>query len=354
MWTRRTLVTGMLLGAAALGLPTGWAFADPRPDLTVLEGPAVGGGASRGELKNGEQRISALSAETKVSSADQRKELERTQREVKERVEERLAQVERIISGLTGAELTALERLEQPVINRDQKRLLASGKLGELGSGALAPSTAGYQAVQYAYQQLGKPYAWGAEGPESFDCSGLTSQAWASAGVVIPRVSQQQWKQLTHVPLDALRPGDLIIYFTGATHVAIYVGDGMVIQSPRPGAYVKISPIAANTPILGAVRPDPDDGPMNGGYESPPDTDGDDSGGDDGVGSGSSGGDGGGSGGFHGDGDAPGAAPAAAALAVPAPAVPGPAAAVSPSLRQADVRRGDVGVSPSARRGPGR
>ncbi|MEU2516996.1 C40 family peptidase [Streptomyces syringium] len=72
----------------------------------------------------------------------------------------------------------------------------------------------------------------------------------------IPRTSQEQWKRLTRIPLDALRPGDLIIYYQEATHVAIYAGDGQVIHAPRPGAFVKLSPIAFG-PVLGAVRPDP-------------------------------------------------------------------------------------------------
>ncbi|NED01002.1 C40 family peptidase, partial [Streptomyces sp. SID6648] len=69
------------------------------------------------------------------------------------------------------------------------------------------------------------------------------------------------------VPLDALRPGDLVVYFPEATHVALYLGDGMVVQAPRPGAAVKVSPIAAN-PVLGAVRPDPDGEPV--GRYTPP------------------------------------------------------------------------------------
>ncbi|WP_237531536.1 C40 family peptidase [Streptomyces sp. SID3212] len=131
-----------------------------------------------------------------------------------------------------------------------------------------APSAQGGHALAYAVAQIGKPYQWGAEGPASFDCSGLTSEAWGRAGVVVPRTSQQQWRDLPHVPLDRLRPGDLVVYFPKATHVAIYLGDGMVIQAPRPGTRVKVSPIAAN-PLLGAVRPDPGAVPMTS-YEPPP------------------------------------------------------------------------------------
>jgi cell wall-associated NlpC family hydrolase len=263
MCTRRVLVTGTLLGTAALGLPSGRALADP----LVTNG-----------LPRNDQRISALSAEAR-DAVGQTRELAGVRRQARQRTEERLADVEGVLSGPTGAQRTELERLEQLNVDKTQKQPIASGGLGTPGSGALTPSAAGVRAVRYAYRQLGKPYLWGGQGPNSFDCSGLTFQAWASAGVVIPRVSQQQWRQLTRVPLDALRPGDLVIYFRGATHVAIYVGDGRVIQAPRPGGRVKISPIAANSPILGAVRPDGDDEPLHGAY-GPPIDDGDDVGSD--------------------------------------------------------------------------
>ena len=104
--------------------------------------------------------------------------------------------------------------------------------------------------MAYALRQLGKPYRWGATGPAAYDCSGLTSQAWAHAGTPIPRTSQEQWARLPRVPLNRLRPGDLIVYFPEATHVALYLGDGKVVQAPRPGTRVKVSPLAAN-PVLG-------------------------------------------------------------------------------------------------------
>jgi cell wall-associated NlpC family hydrolase len=204
------------------------------------------------ELKNGEVRMAALSKESQ-HSLDSAQQLEKKQHKAKDEIQAQLANVEKIVAGLTGTQLAELQRLEQQGIEQAQRDFLNS-KL--LGPATLAPSTAGNHAIGYAYRQLGKPYVWGAEGPDSYDCSGLTSQAWASAGVAIPRTSEEQWKQLSHVSLNALRPGDLVIYFPGATHVALYIGDGLVIQAPRSGAVVKISPIAAN-PILGAVRPDP-------------------------------------------------------------------------------------------------
>ncbi|WP_263302036.1 C40 family peptidase [Streptomyces purpurogeneiscleroticus] len=182
--------------------------------------------------------------EKKKSLADRRKKQKAT-------VEERLREVEAMLSSLSPEQLAELSRLERAGMEDAQQAFLGSGKLG----GPQAPSKGGQRAMAYALTQVGKPYVWGAEGPDSFDCSGLTSQAWAKAGKPIPRTSQEQWKQLPRVSLRELRPGDLVIYFPGATHVAMYLGDGMVVQAPRPGAKVKISPIAAN-PLLGAVRPD--------------------------------------------------------------------------------------------------
>ncbi|WP_255954902.1 C40 family peptidase [Streptomyces odontomachi] len=121
-------------------------------------------------------------------------------------------------------------------------------------SSSRPPSKAGAAALRYAVQQIGKPYRWGAAGPDAFDCSGLTSQAWAHAGRTLPRTSQAQWRSLPRVSMDQLRPGDLVVYYPTATHVALYVGGGMVVQAPRPGERVKVSPVRSN-PVLGAVRP---------------------------------------------------------------------------------------------------
>ncbi|WP_143650092.1 C40 family peptidase, partial [Streptomyces tricolor] len=89
----------------------------------------------------------------------------------------------------------------------------------------------------------------------SFDCSGLTSQAWATAGRPVPRTSQEQWRQLERVDVKDMRPGDLVIYFDDASHVGMYIGDGAIIHAPRPGRTVTIAG-AGSMPILGVVRPD--------------------------------------------------------------------------------------------------
>ncbi|WP_371790758.1 NlpC/P60 family protein [Streptomyces sp. NBC_01471] len=164
----------------------------------------------------------------------------------------RLREAEALLAGLSPDEASDVKAQDDADTSAAQNALDASGALS--GPQASA-SSQGTRAVAYALAQVGKPYLWGAEGPRSFDCSGLTWRAWAHAGRTIPRTSQEQWRRLPRVPLRSLRPGDLIVYFPGATHVALYIGGGKVVQAPRPGATVRVSPIAAN-PILGAVRPD--------------------------------------------------------------------------------------------------
>ncbi|RZU12734.1 C40 family peptidase [Streptomyces sp. BK239] len=209
-----------------------------------------------GRLEGSERKADALARRARAALDAQ---LTLTERKKKERddVRRRLDDVERLLASLNAAQLTALADRERAETAEAQATLVASGALGE----ERAPSPQGDRALRYAVGQLGKPYEWGAEGPASYDCSGLTSQAWQHAGTPIPRTSQQQWARLNRVPLDRLRPGDLIVYFPDATHVALYAGKGMVVQAPRPGEPVKLSPIAAN-PILGAVRPDPESKPL--------------------------------------------------------------------------------------------
>jgi len=127
------------------------------------------------------------------------------------------------------------------------------------GGGYTGPtSTQAEKAVAFAYSALGCPYVFGASGPcpNGFDCSGLTSAAWAAAGVSIPRTSYGQ-ATLPAVSTSALQPGD-ILEFAGDSHVGIYVGGGMLIDAPQPGMNVEkvslnSSWYAAN--LDGAVRP---------------------------------------------------------------------------------------------------
>ena len=116
-----------------------------------------------------------------------------------------------------------------------------------------AQPSRGQRALTWALTQIGKPYVWGAQGPDAFDCSGLTFMAWRAAGVDIARTSQGQWRTLPRVLDGGLRPGDLIVFYN-ASHVALYAGAGMVVQAPRAGRRVSLAKMAA-MPVLGVVRP---------------------------------------------------------------------------------------------------
>ncbi|MFI8102067.1 NlpC/P60 family protein [Streptomyces sp. NPDC086023] len=205
-------------------------------------------------LTGAEKQAGALATRAR-KALDAQQTLAAQRKKQRDEVNRQLAEVQRLLASLSAEQIAALTALEKAGDDKAQKELEDSGRLGE-GKTTRNPTSEGGRALAYAVEQIGKPYVWGAEGPASFDCSGLTSQAWAHAGRSIPRTSQEQWAQLPRVPLDRLRPGDLVLYFPKATHVALYIGGGKVIQAPRPGAKVKVSPIAAN-PLLGAVRPDP-------------------------------------------------------------------------------------------------
>ncbi|WP_053691997.1 C40 family peptidase [Streptomyces sp. WM6372] len=115
-------------------------------------------------------------------------------------------------------------------------------------------STRAARAVAFAYGAIGKPYVWGATGPGSFDCSGLTQAAWRSAGVSLPRTTYTQINAGQRISRDQLAPGDLVFFYSGVTHVGMYIGNGQMIHAPRPGSTVRVAPIDS-MPWAGASRP---------------------------------------------------------------------------------------------------
>ncbi|MCX4629122.1 MULTISPECIES: C40 family peptidase [unclassified Streptomyces] len=170
----------------------------------------------------------------------------------KKQIEQKIKAAEALESKLQAEEKARLIQLEQEAQYKAQSAWLSTGVLKEINSSA---SESGKKAIQYATAQMGKPYVWGAEGPDSFDCSGLTSQAWRAAGKGIPRTSQEQLRLLPKVAIKDMRPGDLIIYFDDASHVGMYVGDGAIVHAPRPGRNVTLTG-AGSMPIKAVVRPD--------------------------------------------------------------------------------------------------
>ncbi|WP_053695342.1 C40 family peptidase [Streptomyces sp. NRRL F-5755] len=110
-------------------------------------------------------------------------------------------------------------------------------------------------AVQWAMAQLGKPYAWGGNGPSAFDCSGLVQQAYQRAGISLPRVADAQYRASTPLTRNQLRRGDLVFWSSngsasGVHHVAVYLGGGQYLEAPRPGRSVRISSFDVYRPTL--------------------------------------------------------------------------------------------------------
>lgn len=132
-----------------------------------------------------------------------------------------------------------------------------AGSGSDTGSGSGAGS--GYAAkaakvIAFAEKQMGKPYVWGATGPGSYDCSGLTQAAWKTAGISLPRTTWDQVKVGTTVPTSQAKPGDLVFFYDDISHVGIYIGDGKMIHAPKPGANVRVESIYY-MPIHSVVRP---------------------------------------------------------------------------------------------------
>ncbi|MFE0703718.1 NlpC/P60 family protein [Streptomyces sp. NPDC058872] len=109
------------------------------------------------------------------------------------------------------------------------------------------------EAIAFARAQLGKPYVWGATGPSAYDCSGLTQAAWRAAGISLPRTTYTQINAGQRVSRSQLAPGDLVFFYSGISHVGLYIGGGQMIHAPRPGSPIRIAPID-EMPFAGATR----------------------------------------------------------------------------------------------------
>ncbi|MEF9905880.1 C40 family peptidase [Streptomyces sp. P9-A2] len=141
----------------------------------------------------------------------------------------------------------------------------SSGASGSSGSTSTAPpastgssyATKAEKALAFARAQIGKPYVWGATGPGSYDCSGLTQGAWKAAGVSLPRTTYDQVEAGTTVTVSQAQPGDLVFFYDDITHVGVYIGNGMMIHAPKPGTYVREESIFydGDSSIHSVVRP---------------------------------------------------------------------------------------------------
>ncbi len=167
-----------------------------------------------------------------------------------------LASQKKSLDKLIGQQRTLLAQLTPA----QQQTTGPGGSSGGGGGGTTRyrgpTGTQAEKAVAFAYAQLGKPYVFGASGPNSYDCSGLTMASWASAGISIPRTSFEQWGSLPHVPISQIQPGDILV-FNGEGHVGLYVGGGMLIDAPHTGLNVEKVALSGwyQSSLIGAVRP---------------------------------------------------------------------------------------------------
>ncbi|NYV77848.1 NlpC/P60 family protein [Streptomyces sp. UH6] len=180
-------------------------------------------------------------ATTKMEDlSDTTEELGKRQQEVKGK----LAEAQKLLNSLTAAERAEMAQDEA-------KSALQSASLA--GGGGAAASGRAADAFAAAQSKIGTPYSYGATGPGSFDCSGLTSWAYGQAGVGLPRTSQQQANYGTRIGMSELKVGDLVIFYSDLHHVGLYAGNGQVLHAPRTGTFVRYESIN-NMPFQFGVR----------------------------------------------------------------------------------------------------
>lgn len=181
--------------------------------------------------------------------AAQRRRVTETQaslRASRKRVEERLAAARTELNRLRADERAQLVRASRTASRRSLSQVLGrqvSDRPTCTEAGVNIPGGRVGKVISYACAQLGDPYLWGGAGPDRFDCSGLSQQAWKQAGVSLPHNAAMQSKYGRTVSADDLQPGDLVFFYQPISHMGIYVGDGLMIAAPQTGDVVKIQPV---------------------------------------------------------------------------------------------------------------
>lgn len=211
----------------------------------------------QGKLSDARELLAGLTEEETAQLA----ELERLEREEAERKaeERRLEQERREREERERREQEEQEQREREEEAEEEAEEPPADPAPEDPPPADPPPADGYAAkaekvLAFAEAQLGKAYVWGATGPATYDCSGLTQAAWREAGVELPRVTYDQVNFGTRVSRSEMLPGDLVFFYDDVSHVGIYIGDGQMIHASRPGDVVKVESIDY-MPFHSAVRP---------------------------------------------------------------------------------------------------
>ncbi|GAA3824511.1 NlpC/P60 family protein [Streptomyces phyllanthi] len=165
----------------------------------------------------------------------------------KDEVQDRLAKARKLLNSLTAAQRARMEA--------DQERDDAAAGASDSPATYNGPASGRAKvALDFAYAQLGKPYEWGATGPDSYDCSGLVGASWRAAGVSLPRTVKQMYDAGRKVARSDLQPGDIIYWYNDTQHNGMYVGNGKAIHAPRTGKNIEIVPLDS-MPFFAASRP---------------------------------------------------------------------------------------------------
>ncbi|MEU1052483.1 NlpC/P60 family protein [Streptomyces sp. NPDC005876] len=195
-------------------------------------------------------------AQQRAEAAEKLQDLSATRTELgkkKKEVQGKLATAQKLLNSLTAAEKAALQQEEQRSTRSSERQVLSAAESG--GSTAAASGRAG-AAFAAAQSKIGSPYVYGATGPSSYDCSGLTSWAYAQANVSIPRTSEAQSQIGTRITSQSdLQVGDLVFFFNDLHHVGLYAGNGQVLHAPRTGTVVRYESMSTiGGPFMWGVR----------------------------------------------------------------------------------------------------
>jgi peptidoglycan DL-endopeptidase CwlO len=194
-------------------------------------------------LKDKQDQLTRLRQASVKKIADSKAILTRLTREERERIaaEERKARAEALAAARAAEAARKAEANDSSRRNsgRDSKANNSSRRSSS-ASRSSSGSSRGQRVMAFARRQLGKPYVFAAEGPNAYDCSGLVLAAWKSVGVSLPRLADDQLERGRRVSRSELRPGDIIGYYSPVHHVGLYLGNGKIIDAPRPGKSVRI------------------------------------------------------------------------------------------------------------------
>ncbi len=217
--------------------------------------------ATRAQAKQTRDQIAALTSDQKALVKEYDAKEKAAQQLVSRLTAQEKARLARLERQQNRAQLAALERSQARTTGATSRSTArravttASDDSSSSGSAGASSNASGRAAVavSFALAQVGKPYVFGATGLGAYDCSGLMLRAWGAAGVSLPRTSQAQYGAGSHVSISSLQPGDLVFYYSGISHVGMYIGGGKIVHAANPRTGVQIASVSS-MPIVGATH----------------------------------------------------------------------------------------------------